>query len=94
MSVKIHFKIVKAFACTECDTAYRSEDDAARCCCCAQCGIKFPKRGYTSLCGHCGYGNRLREARRRVRREEVNLRHAQEELARLLSEKKPPKGSP
>jgi hypothetical protein len=84
---------IEAFACGQCQLVYREKSEAAECCTCCECGFKYPKSGYGNMCGHCAYGNRLRAARAAVRRAEECLAAEKVRLDKLLTEKKPARGT-
>lgn len=87
------YTVVEAYACDQCLRPHTTGAAARLCCQCDVCHVKFPHHNnYGSICGHCGYGSQLREARARVRREEESLFNAQVHLAKLLTEKRPPEG--
>lgn len=89
------YKFITAYACTQCRTPYHTRTDADRCCRCSKCKTKFPRNSFRgALCGHCVYGLQLREARAEVRRWVERLDSAKEYLAKLLKDKRPPKGAP
>lgn len=92
---------ITAFRCELCGTVHLEEAAADACCHCTDCGARFLARpsggalgSIGSQCGHCLYGVRLRSARKSVREAEENLVRAKDWLARLVTERKPPKGTP
>lgn len=94
-SMKDHPLAVTAYKCVQCSRIHKTADLATKCCSCSKCGTPFEggKRGHEFECAHCLYGWRLREARKRVRRNESKLEDAKKWLQRLLDEGKPEKGT-
>jgi hypothetical protein len=84
---------VQAFACCKCDSVFLGQAEADACCRCAKCGGKFERTNdYTVTCDGCAWGERVRDARREVRRAKQSVVDAERRLADLLT-RKPRKAS-
>ena len=84
-------KKVEAFACGACEVLHRTRHEADACCRCSSCAGKFTKtNNYTTVCDGCIWGERVREARRAIKRADEQVKSAHRALADLLG-RKPPK---
>ena len=88
---------VQAWRCTRCRTVHETRAKAEKCCGCDKCGTLFSDdRGashFTMTCDHCLYSERLRDARKQLRRRTDDLKDAQTRLAELLKDGRPAKGT-
>jgi len=86
--MRIEIKKVSAWQCCRCKTLHTTEKEAQDCCACDKCGGRFNRsNSYGRTCDGCQWGERVREARRSIRRHQASTADYQRSLADLLARK-------